>query len=60
MVIMTELGKNAVYEQHTLRGGFKQHTSRAGPAVWGGFKFCGYGAGANKKFQPTQDSIQKG
>jgi len=24
--------------------------------VWGGFKFCGCGAGADTKFQPAQDS----
>ena len=24
--------------------------------VWGGLKFCGCGVGADKKFQPTQDS----
>jgi len=24
--------------------------------VWGGFKLCGCGAGADKKFQPAQDS----
>ena len=24
--------------------------------VRGGFNFCGYGGGADKKFQPTQDS----
>jgi len=24
--------------------------------VWGRFKFCGCGAGANRKFQPAPDS----
>jgi len=26
------------------------------PAGWGRFEFCGCGAGADKKFQPVQDS----